>query len=103
MADSHAHDGFIIVNVFTVVPSAGGNGKYEDPIFIKRGLMPINFLVGKVPMVIDDLQYNFVDVCYELGHREAMVFVAANEALALVKGAGKATVPDVARYGASAH
>ena len=103
MADTHAHEGFIIVNVFSVVPASGSAGKYKDPLFVKRGMMPLSFLVSKMPIFMEEKQYDPVETCYDLGHREAMLFVKLAEAGGNVAGAAAAQVPDVARYGASSH
>jgi hypothetical protein len=65
--------------------------------------MPIPLLAAKLPIFVDDHQYDYVDCSYELVHREAMLFVVLSETKSIVKDAGKALVPDVARYGASSH
>jgi len=103
MADTHGHDGFILVNVFSVVPSSGREGKFDGPQFIKRGLMPLSFIVAKLPIFIDDKQYEQIETCYDLGHREAMLFVYVDPKRATVVDAAAAAVPDVARYGAQSH
>ena len=65
--------------------------------------MPLNFIVAKLPIFIDDKQYEQVETCYDLGHREAMLFVCVDPKRATVAGAASAVVPDVARYGAQSH
>lgn len=103
MSDSSATDGSVIVNVFTVEPSGEKDGLFQDPQFLKRGWMPISMIQSMYPLFIDARQYEWVEACYDLGHREVMAFVRLDEREEKVAAAAKATVPDNSRYGASAH
>jgi len=103
MSDALAHDGLIIVNVFAVDRNPENTETFGNPHFVKRGLMPSRLIQSQMPLLIEDNQYEWVEACYDLTHREVMAFVKLDHSAEKVFGAAGAIVPDVARYGASAH
>ncbi len=98
MAELHAQSANVIVNVFLVEPASGKPGIYQNPHFLKRGMMPVELASSMPPLIVDGLQYECVETCYDIFHHEVIAFVMQDESKQHVIGVDKAIVPDSARY-----